>query len=128
MHPSAPDPLSAMLHRADPAGSARAASEADHAAFAAGVHARLAANHAATPAAVLVFPTWLTRHAMPLAAALALLAALAAGGGLAYAREQKIRSEAFAAAYARSIDPWLMHAAQSVAPLATLAGDSDTRR
>jgi len=47
--------------------------------------------------------------ALPLAAALTLLASLAAGTTVAYARENSLRTETFAAAYALSIDPWRMH-------------------
>ncbi|MCU0793890.1 MAG: hypothetical protein MUE42_13790 [Opitutaceae bacterium] len=116
MRPPAHDPLSALLHRADPAATAAAG---DEAAFIAGVHARLRSSPAGS-SPVLLFPSWLARRALPLAAALAVLASLATGGGLAYAREQRIRTEAYASAYARSIDPWLMHAARTSEDGATL--------
>lgn len=104
--PSAPDPLSALLRRADPASDLPAANPAS---FAAAVHRRIrTVDTASAPAAA--FPSALARQFYPLAAALALLASLAAGGSLAYAAHQRDRVTFFADAYARGIDPVLMHA------------------
>lgn len=102
--PSAPDPLSALLRRADPASDLPAA---DPATFAASVHRRI---RAADTAAASAFPSAFARQLYPLAAALALLASLAAGGSLAYAAHRNESRAFFADAYARSIDPVLMHA------------------
>jgi len=103
-------PLSALLRRADPATRL---AEADMAGdFSAAVRSRIGASQAVSPFATFV-PGWLAKQALPLAAALAVIASLATGGGLAYAREQRANSEAFAAAYVRGIDPWLMHAEQA---------------
>jgi hypothetical protein len=105
--PSATDPLSALLRRADPAS---ALASADPAAFAASVRARIRTADTAPTRASATFPSAFARQLFPLAAALALLASLAAGGSLAYAAHQRDRVAFFADAYARSIDPVLMHA------------------
>lgn len=105
--PSAPDPLSALLRRADPASTLPAA---DHADFAAAVHRRIRTADTASAPDPTAFPSAFARQLFPLAAALALLASLAAGGSLAYAAHQRDRVAFFADAYARSIDPVLMHA------------------
>jgi hypothetical protein len=99
-----PDPaLRALLRRADAAADLSPVSTAD---FAAGVHARLRSGHTAPLRASQGF----ARQLFPLAAALALAAALGAGSAVAYARERDARSETFAAAYVRNIDPWQKHA------------------
>jgi hypothetical protein len=103
---AAPDPLSALLRRADPAAGT---AQTEPAAFAAAVHRRI---RSADPTPV-AFPSAFARQLYPLAAALAVLASVAAGGSLAYAAHQRERSDFFADAYARSIDPVLMHANQS---------------
>ena len=105
----APDALlSALLRRADPAA---AAPPPDSAFFAAAVHARIqSADTAASPRR-----PGLASQLFPLAAALAIVASLATGGSLAYAGAQRARTETHAAAYARTIDPWLMHADRSAA-------------
>jgi hypothetical protein len=102
-----PDPaLRALLHRADPAAGLPSLAPDT---FAAGVHARIRSADTAplrTPGAL----GGLGRRLFPLAAALAVLASLGAGSAVAYARERDARAETFAAAYARSIDPWQMRA------------------
>ncbi len=108
------DPLSALLHRADPAAHAASARPpAGAAAFAAAVRARIQSPDTASGPGhrrlSRVFSAVLARQALPLAAALTLLASLAAGTTVAYARENSLRTETFAAAYALSIDPWRMH-------------------
>lgn len=105
--PSAPDPLSALLRRADPASDLPAA---DPATFAASVHRRIRAADTAAVPATAASPSAFARQLYPLAAALALLASLAAGGSLAYAAHRNESRAFFADAYARSIDPVLMHA------------------
>jgi hypothetical protein len=107
-----PDPaLRALLRRADPAADHTMPAPAD---FASAVHARIAASGDPLPfPSSLLRVSGLGRQLFPLAAALALLASLGAGSAAAYARERETRSEFFAAAYARSIDPWQMHAARS---------------
>lgn len=113
--PEPADHLSALLRRADPAAGA---SPPDPAVFAASVHARIQSADTAS--------AWHGRPArgsasrfasqlFPLAAALAIVASLATGGSLAYAGAQRARTETHAAAYARTIDPWLMHADRSAA-------------
>jgi hypothetical protein len=104
-----PDPeLRALLRRADAAADLSPVSAAD---FAAGVHARLQADTHAPLRASRGFASQL----FPLAAALALAAALGAGSALAYARERDARTETFAAAYVRNIDPWQKHASLGAA-------------
>lgn len=97
--------LRALLRRADPAaGLAAPGPEA----FAAAVHARIEAADTAplrAPGGLRGF----ARQLFPLAAALAVIASLGAGSAAAYARGRDARAETFAAAYARSIDPWQMH-------------------
>lgn len=105
MDPSA-DPLSSLLHRADPA--ANAGRTLDPAAFSAAVHARIRSS-VTQPVPFLSFSGW-RQELYNLAAALAIIAALAAGGSLAYARHQRETSDFYADAYARSIDPLQMHA------------------
>lgn len=102
MRPS-PDSLSSLLRRADPAAGASAT---DPAAFAAAVHTRI---HAADTGPLFALRSF-GRSLLPLAAALALLAALAAGSSVAYAQHQRKASELYATAYAKSVDPFLMHA------------------
>jgi hypothetical protein len=112
---ASPDPaLRALLRRADPAGPLP---DAD-ATFLAAVHARLRAAPGPPP----TLRTWaaaLARELNPLAAALALLAALGLGGSLAYAEHQRDRTARYADAYARSVDPWLMHLHSAGDPPAT---------
>ncbi len=111
--------LSALLRRADPAAphaSPHAGADevsGSDSAFSAAVHARIGASRPAASPFAALFPGWFARQALPFAAALAVIASLAVGGGLAYAREQRARSETFATAYVRGIDPWLMHADQT---------------
>lgn len=109
----AADPLSDLLRRADPAAPGAPAPVA----FAAAVHARIrsadteAAWHpAGGPRGV---SSALARHLLPLAAALAVLASILAGGSAALAAHRRENTEHFAAAYARSVDPVLMHATHS---------------
>ena len=99
------EPLTPLLKRADP-GSAFIATMPPTA-FVAAVHARL---NAPVPAPSL-WQRFLARQALPLAASLTVLASLATGGTIAYAREQRARTQAYASAYARSIDPWQIHGA-----------------
>ncbi len=124
MHPSpAPDPaLRALLRRADPADGLTSPPPA---AFAAAVHARIRSETGlARPApgidsvSVTHVPRAraLARQLLPLAAALALLASLGAGSAFAYAKHERERSERYVSAFARSIDPWLMHADRSTSP------------
>lgn len=101
----AADPLSDLLRRADPAAPGISAP----AAFAAAVHARI--QSADTEASLR--PRGLARHLLPLAAALAMLASVLAGGSAALAAHRRENTEHFAAAYARSVDPVLMHASHS---------------
>lgn len=98
------DPLSVLLRRADPAGEAVGPAPAD---FAVAVHARIRSADTARRS----FRSILARLPYPLAAALALAASLGAGSSLALARDRGARTETFAAAYARSIDPLRMHPA-----------------
>ena len=98
--------LSALLRRADPAGSL---APRDAAEFAAAVHRRIRTPEAKdslrpVSARGTFGPEWL-----PFAAVLALMGAFATGGILAYAGQRDSRSAYQAAAYARSVDPWLMH-------------------
>lgn len=102
MHPP-PDPLSALLRRADPAAGAVGPSPSG---FAAAVHRRIQLSDTAplrAPGARRL------RLLYPLAAALALMASLGLGAGLALSRERESRAATYAAAYVRSIDPWTMH-------------------
>ena len=99
--------LSALLRRADPAADASSISAAD---FAAGVHARI---RSADTAPLRASAGGLARQLFPLAAAFAVLASLGAGSAVAYARERDARTETFASAYARRVDPWQMHNADS---------------
>lgn len=103
--------LRALLRRADPADGLASPPPA---AFAAAVHARIASADTAAVRAVRAraFP----RQLLPLAAALALLASLGAGSAAAYAAHQRERTDRYASALARSIDPWLMHADLDAAP------------
>lgn len=94
--------LASLLRRADPAADAPGCAP-EH--FAAAVRARILVAERAD-VALQGHPT---RHFMPLAAALALLASLGAGSFAAQTRQERARTELFASAYARSIDPWLMH-------------------
>jgi hypothetical protein len=100
----APDNLPSLLHRADPAAGSL---PPDAPAFAAAVHARIQSADTLSP----LRRFGLASQLFPLAAALAVVASLAAGGSLAYAGAQRDRVESKASSYARSIDPWLMHAA-----------------
>jgi hypothetical protein len=138
MHPSpAPDPsLRALLRRADP-GEGMPGS--DTAAFAAAVHTRIRASDTAPSetwhgrlARGLELLKWhgrpahglgnaFSRQLLPLAAALAVLASLGVGSATAYARHERDRTERYASALARSIDPWLMHAARAETPSAPSA-------
>lgn len=104
-----PDPdLRALLRRADPAAEPVANSLAPEL-FAADVRARI--NRLDTNTATFS-PGWRWQSEInALAACLALLAALAAGGVAAYVRHPAKVTERHAMAYARSIDPVLMHAA-----------------
>jgi hypothetical protein len=95
-----PEPLSRLLRRADPGAAASASIPTES--FVAAVHARLRAETLAPS----LWQRFFARQALPLAASLTVLASLAAGGTVAYAREQRARTEASASAYARSIDPW----------------------
>lgn len=97
--------LRALLRRADAAADLSPVSAAD---FAAGVHARLQAD--THTQAALRASRGFASQLFPLAAALALAAALGVGSAVAYARERDARSETFAAAYVRNIDPWQKHA------------------
>jgi hypothetical protein len=102
-----PDPaLSALLRRADPIGPLKPLAPEN---FAAAVHRRLRSESSTS--------WWtrlgLARELLPFAAALTLVSALA-GGGLAYADQRAHTTTVHAAAYAQSIDPWLMHGPQSV--------------
>lgn len=102
-----------LLRRADPADDLAVSSSDDAAAFAVAVHARIRA----ADTAVLSSPVArLASQLYPLAAALALLASLGAGATAAYAQHQRARGEVIAAAYARGIDPWLMHTSGAHAP------------
>jgi hypothetical protein len=101
--PAPSDPLSDLLRRSDPGAGAPPHAAA---AFAAAVHARIQSADTTAP----LRRSALARQLFPLAAALAVVASLAAGGSLAYAGAQRDRVEAKADAFARSIDPWLMHA------------------
>jgi hypothetical protein len=107
-----PDPaLRALLHRADPAANLAPLGTAS---FAAAVHARIHSASTAAPWHRIPLPGFVSsppRQLLPLAAALAVLASLGAGSAVAYARERDARADTFAAAFARSIDPWQMHAA-----------------
>jgi hypothetical protein len=103
--------LRTLLRRADPAQGLASPPPAD---FAAAVHARLADGDTAVARALRARA--LPRQLLPLAAALALLASLGAGSAVAYASHQRERTERYAAAFARSIDPWLMHADRASAP------------
>lgn len=96
--------LGALLRRADPADGAPPLSPER---FAAQVRARI---QAAEQAGSHGHGGW-ARQLLPLAAALAVMASLGAGALAAHHRQDRARTELFAAAYARSIDPWLMHAA-----------------
>ncbi len=104
-----PDPeLRALLRRADPAardGSDRVPQEI----FAAEVRARIDRLAPTQPSHAT--PRRWQAELNALAACLALFAALAAGGFAAYIRHPAKVTERHAAAYARSIDPVLMHAA-----------------
>lgn len=102
----AADPLSDLLRRADPAAQGTAP---DSAAFAASVRARI--QSADTEARLR--PRGLARHLLPLAAALAVLASVLAGSSAALAAHRRDNTEHFASAYARSVDPVLMHASHS---------------
>lgn len=102
---AAPEPLSRLLRRADPAAESPA--PLAPAAFVASVHARLRDE----PAAPSLWHRIFARQALPLAAAFTILAALAVGSTVAYARAQRARTEVLASAYARSIDPWQLHGA-----------------
>lgn len=97
-----------LLRRADPAARLAPLDRRD---FVAAVHARI--EQIDTPAA-LRSPR-LPRLLFPLAAALAILASLGAGSALAYSRGRDAESRAFAAAFARNVDPWQRHAADSAA-------------
>jgi hypothetical protein len=109
--PAPADNLSALLRRADPAaGAPSPALSAD--AFAAAVHARI---QSADTASARLRRSGFASQLFPLAAALAIIASLAAGGSLAYAGAQRAQTEIHASAYARTIDPWLMHADRSAA-------------
>lgn len=109
MHPSSDDSLSALLRRADPAaGRATVASPA----FAAAVHARIHADDTA----LLRASRGLRSQLLPFAAALALIASIGGGSVVALAQNRALRSETFAAAYARSIDPWQMHSGDQTPP------------
>ncbi len=99
------EPLSRLLRRADPAAASSASIPPE--AFVAVVHARLRTESAAPS----LWQRFLARQALPLAASLTVIASLAVGGSVAYAREQRARTEAYASAYARSIDPWQLHGA-----------------
>lgn len=101
MPPTTDPALSALLRRADPAGSIEPLPPED---FAAAVHRRLRARASVSWRARL----GLAREILPFAAALTLVGALA-GSGLAYAAQRSHTTTVHAAAYARSIDPWLMH-------------------
>lgn len=105
-----PDPaLRALLRRADPSSELPPITSD---AFLAGVHARIRA----ADTALLRAPRSLAQQLFPLAAALAVIASLGAGSAVAYAREKDARAETFATAYARSIDPWQMRAAEGSTP------------
>jgi hypothetical protein len=95
--------LRALLRRADAAADLPPLSAAD---FAAGVHVRIRSGDTAA----LRTSRGFARQLFPLAAALALAAAIGAGSAIAYARERNARAETFAAAYVRNIDPWQKHA------------------
>lgn len=99
------EPLSRLLRRADPAAASYASIPPES--FVAAVHTRLRAE----PVATSLWQRFLARQALPLAASLTVIASLAVGGSVAYAREQRERTEAYASAYARSIDPWQLHGA-----------------
>ncbi len=108
--PKPADSLSDLLRRADPGAGALSPALS---AFAAAVHARIqSADTATTP----LRRAGLASQLFPLAAALAIVASLAAGGSLAYAGAQRDRVESKASAFARSIDPWLMHADRGAPP------------
>jgi hypothetical protein len=102
MHPPI-DPLTALLRRADPAAGTADPAPGD---FAAAVHRRIQQGDTAS---IFVGHARQIRLLYPLAAALALIASLGLGSGLAYSRARESRAATFAAAYVRSIDPWTMH-------------------
>lgn len=107
-----PDPaLRALLRRAD---LSPGLPPLPPDAFVASVHARIRAADTA-PLRAASRLGGLGRQLFPLAAAFAVIASLGAGSAVAYARERDARAETFAAAYARSIDPWQMHAAEASA-------------
>jgi len=106
--PTPADSLSTLLARADPSASQRSP-ELSAAAFAAAVHSRIQSADTAAP----LRRSGLASQLLPLAAALAIVASLAAGGSFAYAGVQRDRVETHASAFARAIDPWLMHADRS---------------
>lgn len=108
--PTSADSLSDLLRRGDPAAGATVPAPA---AFAAAVHARIQSADTSVAAAPLRRRAGFASQLFPLAAALAIVASLAAGGSLAYAGAQRERVESSASAFARSIDPWLMHADRS---------------
>ncbi len=99
MNPTPENDLDALLRRADPAAVLSPVSPER---FASRVRERI---RAAGPAR----NRWHEQF-LPLAAALAVLASLGAGSAVAYARQRNQNTDFFAAAYARSVDPWLMHA------------------
>lgn len=105
--PSSDPALRALLGRADPAGAADPGPS--DAAFADAVRRRIRIAESASPRQ--------RNQLFPLAAAFAVLASLVAGGSLAYAGVQRERTATHADAYARSIDPWLMHADRRAEPV-----------
>jgi len=105
MSPPTDPALSALLRRADLAVSLSPLPPAD---FASAVHRRLRAAPPPAASRSLLVRLGLARELLPFAAVLALVGALA-GGGLAYAGQRANATAVNAAAYARSIDPWLMH-------------------
>lgn len=104
--------LRVFLRRADPARAGEASPLSGHDEFVAEVHQRIRTRH--REAGPAIGPRdGRHRPLRPLAAVLAVLAAFLAGGSVAYARHQRWVTDQQADAFARSVDPILMHAEQT---------------
>jgi hypothetical protein len=97
--------LSGLLRRADPVGRIVPLPAGE---FAGAVHRRIRSASPSAASGGLLRRLGLSSELLPFAAGLALVGALA-GGGLAYAGQRAAAASLHASAYARSIDPWLMH-------------------
>ncbi len=106
MIPEHDSKLSALLGRSDPAGLIEPLPPAD---FSAAVHRRLDTVSRSVVSVGVLHRLGFAREVLPFAAAIALVGGLV-GGGLAYADKRAHTTALHVAAYARSIDPWLMHA------------------